>query len=82
MFKKVENLEDFALVTSVKVEKMFQSIRETISNEEGTLKDLTWVIGAAVVVALIIVGAMTYAPSTAQTFWSDATKWIKKSFKF
>lgn len=62
--------------------KAFYMVREILGNEEGTLKDLTWVVGAAVVVGLIIIGAMVYAPQTAQAFWGQATEWIKKSFGF
>lgn len=59
-----------------------KTIINFIKNEEGSLKDLTWVIGAAVVTALIIIGAMVYAPSTASSFWNSATTWIKNSFGF
>lgn len=52
------------------------------TDQRGSLQDLTWVIGAAVVVALIIVGAMVYAPATAQSFWTSATNWIRTSFGF
>jgi len=62
--------------------KTFYVTRETLKNEDGTLKDLTWVVGSAVVVALIIIGAMTYAPETAQNFWNAATDWIRDSFGF
>lgn len=43
---------------------------------------MTWVIGSAVVVALVITGAMVYAPDTAEDFWEAATTWIRKKFKF
>lgn len=51
-------------------------------NEDGDMKDLVWTVGAAVVVALIIIGAMVYAPQTAQTMWQAAVNWIRSSFGF
>lgn len=64
------------------IKKGFYLIRQTVRDEKGSLQDLTWVVGAAVVVALIIIGAMTYAPQTASAFWTQATGWIKTSFGF
>jgi len=61
---------------------MLSAIICKIRNESGALKDLTWVVGAAVVVGLIIIGAMTYAPATAETFWEAATGWVRDSFGF
>ncbi|CEP66586.1 Uncharacterized [Moorella glycerini] len=37
------------------------NLKNKYSDETGTLKDLTWVVGAAVVTALIIVGATLLA---------------------
>lgn len=51
-------------------------------DQSGSLSDMVWVIGSAVVVALVIVAAMTFAPTTAQSFWTSATNWIKGKFKF
>jgi len=51
-------------------------------DERGSLDNLVWVVGAGVVMALIIVGAMVYAPQTAQSFWNAATSWIRSSFGF
>ncbi|OPX94469.1 MAG: hypothetical protein A4E53_00068 [Pelotomaculum sp. PtaB.Bin104] len=51
-------------------------------DERGNLDNLVWVVGAGVVVALVIVGAMNYAPQTAQSFWQAATNWIRSSFGF
>lgn len=53
-----------------------------IADESGTLSNLTWTVGSAVVVALIIIGAMVYAPATAENFWGAATSWIRTSFGF
>jgi hypothetical protein len=61
---------------------MFKTLSALYRDERGSLKDLTWVIGAAVVTVLVIVGAMVYAPATAQSFWTAATNWIRTSFGF
>ena len=45
------------------------SARRFTGNEEGSLQNATWEIGAAVVVALVIVAAMVFFPETARDFW-------------
>lgn len=75
----MQKLSSFALKFYLSLER---NLRNKLSDEDGTLKDLTWVIGAAVVTALIIVGAMVYAPQTAQNFWNAATNWIRGKFGF
>lgn len=53
-----------------------------IKNEDGGLRQMAWVVGSAVVVTLVLVGAMTYAPDTAENFWGAATDWIRDQFGF
>lgn len=62
--------------------KLITYLKGLLQNEDGDLKDLVWTVGAAVVVALIIIGAMVYAPQTAQTMWQAAVNWIRSSFGF
>lgn len=59
---------------------MFKKAISYINNENGGLQQMTWVIGSAVVVALVIVGAMVYAPDTAENIWNRATNWITSQF--
>lgn len=61
---------------------MNKNFKKFIKDEQGSLQDLTWVLGGAIVTALIVVGAMIYAPATAQSFWTAATNWIRTSFGF
>lgn len=75
----MQKLSSFALKFYLLLER---NLRNKLSDEDGTLKDFTWVVGAAVVTALIIVGAMVYAPQTAQNFWNAATNWIRGKFGF
>lgn len=71
----LRKVKDYALKAAV--------VKETVLNDErGSLSDMVWVIGAAVVVALVIVGAMVFAPQTATSFWNDATSWIRSQFGF
>lgn len=59
---------------------LFKKAISYINNENGGLQQMTWVIGSAVVVALVIVGAMVYAPDTAENIWNRATNWITSQF--
>ncbi|MBE3582130.1 MAG: hypothetical protein IMW96_10965 [Thermoanaerobacteraceae bacterium] len=51
-------------------------------DERGSLPEMTWVIGAALVVAAVIVVALVFAPQTAQDFWTAATNYIRSQFGF
>ena len=61
---------------------MPRGIRKLISDERGSLSDMTWLLGTAVVVSLVIVLAMVFVPQTAQSFWNSATSWIRGRFGF
>lgn len=47
-----------------------------LRDERGTVKDMVWVIGAAVVTGLVLFAAMTFAPETAQNLWGRLTNWL------
>lgn len=61
---------------------MLKKLVNYLKNEDGGLQQMTWVIGSAVVVALVVAGAMIYAPDTASNFWNAATGWIRSTFGF
>ncbi|MEW6727594.1 MAG: hypothetical protein ACOYU7_10135 [Bacillota bacterium] len=61
---------------------MRERIRAILKDETGSVSQMTWVIGSALVTALIIVGALVYAPQTAETFWNAATNFIRSSLGF
>jgi len=42
-----------------------------------SLSEMTWVIGSAVVVVLIIIAFMTLAPTTAQNLWNSFVNYAK-----
>ena len=56
---------------SLRVGLVVSSLKSIISNEEGTLKDMAWTVGAAVVVLLVIVAAMVFVPDTVDAIWTD-----------
>jgi hypothetical protein len=60
--------------------KFYAKAAELLADERGDLKTLVAIVGFGVVMALIIIGAMTYAPQTAQSFWQAATDWIRRGF--
>lgn len=59
-----------------------QKAVELKNDQRGSLSDMTWVIGSAVVVVLIIVVFMVLAPSTAQTMWNGFVSYAKNSLGF
>jgi Flp pilus assembly pilin Flp len=62
--------------------------RSFMRDQNGSLSDMTWVVGSAVVVALIIVAlAITggnggLVGTTVKGMWSDATTWIQGQIGF
>mgnify|MGYP001627249494 CR=1 FL=1 len=61
---------------------MLKKAKELLSSERGDLKTLVAIVGFGVVMALIVFGAMVYAPQTAQSFWQAATDWIRRGLGF
>lgn len=59
---------------------IINKIKKFIKDEKGSLDNLTWIIGSAVVVVLIIVVFMTLAPSTAQDVWNSFINYAKSQF--
>jgi len=53
-----------------------------LREENGEISAMVWVIGAAVVVVLVITGAMVYLPQTTQTIWTELVGYITSSLKF
>lgn len=51
--------------------KVVKKAVEFKNDERGSLSEMTWVIGSAVVVVLIIIAFMTLAPTTAQNLWNS-----------
>ena len=62
--------------------KLYAKAAELAADERGDLKTLVAIIGFGVVMALIVIGAMVYAPQTARDFWTAATQWIRQNFGF
>ena len=70
------------------VVRFIMTARSFMRNERGSLSDMTWVVGSAVVVALVIVAlAITggnggLVGTTVKDMWSDATTWIQAQIGF
>lgn len=62
--------------------KLYAKAAELAADERGELRSLVAIVGFGVVMALIVVGAMVYAPQTASDFWTAATNWIRTKFGF
>lgn len=65
-----------------KAKRFIGKAKRFIRNERGDMSQLVWVVGAAVVVTLVIVGAIVYVPDTASNFWTDASEWVRSNFGF
>ncbi|MBC7106260.1 MAG: hypothetical protein H5T97_09990 [Firmicutes bacterium] len=52
------------------------------ANERGSLDQLVWIIGAAVVVVLIVAGLMVFARPTVETIWQDFIRYMRSTFGF
>lgn len=59
---------------------MYKKLLQVWKDETGSLSDMTWVIGSAVVVVLIIVVFMTLAPNTASSMWNSFVDYAKNAF--
>ncbi len=70
------------------VVRLLMIVRSFMRNERGSLSDMTWVVGSAVVVALVIVAiAITggnggLVGTTVKSMWTDATGWIETQIGF
>ena len=62
--------------------KLYAKAAELLADERGELRTLVAIIGFGVVMALIVIGAMVYAPRTASDFWTAATQWIRQNLGF
>lgn len=51
-------------------------------SESGKLGDLTWEVGAAVVVVAIIMGILTFARPTVASIWDRFVNYVTSSFGF
>jgi len=61
---------------------LLKTVKRLFRDERGSMAEMAWTLGSAVVVVLIIVAFMTLAPATAKTFWISATNYIQSQFGF
>lgn len=60
--------------------KLIKKIKRFVKIEDGSLDQLSWVIGGAVVVVLIVVVFMALAPDTAKDVWNSFVDYATGSF--
>jgi len=53
------------------------ALKNILQDERGSLSDMVWVIGAALVVAVIIIAINGFAPGTVQSIWTTLTDKIQ-----
>ncbi|MGB9859998.1 MAG: hypothetical protein ACPLQP_08710 [Moorellaceae bacterium] len=61
-------------------ERAYSALLVFLHEEKGSMDQLIWVIGSAVVVVLVIVVFMALAPSTAQSIWQRFINWATGKF--
>ena len=76
-----KKLSDAGAKAGAKMVVAKMRIKELLRQEKGSLDQLVWLIGAAVVVVLIVVVFMTLAPSTATNIWNTFVNYAKSKFK-
>jgi len=66
--------------------RLFGKVKENLAAfwaaERGDVSAMVWVVGAAVVVVLVVIAAMSFMPDTASTIWQQLVAYITSSFKF
>lgn len=75
-------LGEKARAAAVKIALKAAKAKELLKGERGSLDQMTWVIGAAVVVVLIIVVFMVLAPNTARNMWNSFVDYAQGQFGF
>lgn len=63
-----------------KVTNLKDKTRELINNERGSLDQMVWLIGGAVVVVLVIAVFMALAPDTAKNVWDSFVDYATGTF--
>jgi uncharacterized membrane-anchored protein len=61
---------------------LFKKVIALLKDEKGSLDQMVWVVGGAMIVAVIVVLALGYAPQTVQTLWNSATQTIMGKLGF
>lgn len=77
-----EKLHKKTMGAAAKIALRASGIKGFLTGEEGSLDQMVWVIGAAVVVVLIVVAFMVLAPSTAKSMWNSFTNYARSQFGF
>ena len=62
--------------------KVAKKIYVLILNERGSMDQMVWVLGSAVIVALVVVVLMGLAKGQATTWWTAITTWIQNQLGF
>lgn len=60
--------------------KMVMKVGQFTKDQRGELSSMTWIIGSAVVVVLVVVVLMTLAPDTAETMWEAFVRYARSAF--
>jgi hypothetical protein len=62
--------------------KMLNIVKMFFTDESGSMDQMVWVLGSAVVVVLVVIILMANSQSLAGTWWTDITGYIKTSLGF
>ncbi len=68
---------------AVKFKVIQMAFKDKIINDEtGSLNDMTWVVGSAVVIVAIVVALVAFAPDQVEGFWEDFEDYAQDQFGF
>jgi hypothetical protein len=62
--------------------KMLNIVKRIFADESGSMDQMVWLLGSAVVVVLVVIILMANSQSLAGAWWTDITGYIKTSLGF
>jgi hypothetical protein len=62
--------------------KMLNIVKRIFADESGSMDQMVWLLGSAVVVVLVVIILMANSQSLAGTWWTAITNYIKTSLGF
>jgi len=66
----------------MKMLNTLKSVFPILKDERGSMDQMVWVLGSAVVVVLVVIILMANSQSLAGAWWTDITGYIKTSLGF
>jgi hypothetical protein len=62
--------------------KMLNIVKKILADESGSMDQMVWLLGSAVVVVLVVVILMANSKTLAGTWWTGITNYIQTNLGF